>query len=1014
MTRRKIMKTIRIAFVLASAFVLLSSCFLLPVEEEEYLAAKGLIDPILKPATAQALEQGSTDPQWFTLHAAAGTVYQLGFADGQGSSQAFVDPADLAMSLYASDKSALIAAKSGGYLVFSPPAAGDYCVRVTPATQSVLPSYTVYMLEFSATLLTDDAWANGSLASSGKAWYRFNGVEGVSYFIRWNDEYDGDGTKTAQLIVSAYGYGSSLPFFSGQSSGYDTAREIIPASSGPILLLVENNDWTTGTYAIKYFEPDPPQALTDGAYMDGDFSTGLASWYSFEVVAGDIYYINWNSSYYFTDPGYGDGTKTAMVQVDAYHDDRVTEYFTNDGNGAFTVPRMIIPTETGTVYLRVSKYSYYSTDQGTFAIKYRHAVPLALTDNVWSDGTIETGDILWYSFPATAGEPYYVNWNESGGTIYGDGTMTGNVNVSAFASDKVTSYFTGEDYAYSTPYEIVPSSSGTVYLKVTPSAAGTFGIRSRHGTTTALTDNVWSNGTVATGDVLWYSFPVTADEPYYVNWNESGGATYGNGTMTGNITVTAYASDRATPYFTNQNYAYSTPYEIVPSSSGTVYLKVTPSAAGTFGIRSRHGTTTALTENAWSNGTVSTGDVLWYSFSAGSGTVYEIAWNETGVAPYGDGTMTGNITVSVYASDKTTAYFTNAYYAYTNPLTLIAPSSGTVYLKVTVDSAGTFALRYRAAPAPTTLSDNAWMPGTISTGETLWYAFPVEGGERYYVNWNEAGSASHGDSTQSGNVTVSGYVNGTLTTSFTGADYAFTSNRVIDASVDGIAYLKVVASTPPGTFQIRYRQSATIPLTDNAYTPGVIVSGEEIWYSFPCAAGEAYNVFLNRAGSAAQGDGSQTAAVSMSAYYTNRSDTYFTSCVEAFTNPVKIYSTESGWIFLRIYNGTGTFAVRYQAIPRAALTQGTAFQDSLLTGEVKGYSFTATAGTSYVVRANDSYSSTGYTCDVYFHVSLGGTYLCTYRDSQLSFTAASSGTVNIYVGGYNSSPGTFAILYTAP
>jgi hypothetical protein len=72
----------------------------------------------------------------------------------------------------------------------------------------------------------------------------------------WNDSYEGDGTKTCDVKVSAYWYSDSVTIFSAADSGYSTTAPSFTATkSGYVMLKVEpySSGVSGGTFAIGYY-----------------------------------------------------------------------------------------------------------------------------------------------------------------------------------------------------------------------------------------------------------------------------------------------------------------------------------------------------------------------------------------------------------------------------------------------------------------------------------------------------------------------------------------------------------------------------------------------------------------------------------------------------------------------------------------------------------------------------------------------------------------------------------------
>ncbi|MDR2020878.1 MAG: fibronectin type III domain-containing protein, partial [Treponema sp.] len=82
------------------------------------------------------------------------------------------------------------------------------------------------------TELTDRGWATNTISSSASQYYYFFATQGTSYTIRWNDRYQGDGTKTGDVAVSAYWYSDNSSIFTSVDSGYTNGRIFTAAKSG--------------------------------------------------------------------------------------------------------------------------------------------------------------------------------------------------------------------------------------------------------------------------------------------------------------------------------------------------------------------------------------------------------------------------------------------------------------------------------------------------------------------------------------------------------------------------------------------------------------------------------------------------------------------------------------------------------------------------------------------------------------------------------------------------------------
>jgi hypothetical protein len=106
--------------------------------------------------------------------------------------------------------------------------------------------------------LTIDKWYNGSIARSQEIWYSFNVSIGTTYYVFWNDVYQGDDTKKADIKVSAY-YSSGTDIFTDEDNGWSSSRQSFTAySNGTVRLKVTlySPSSSPGTFAIAYSTND--------------------------------------------------------------------------------------------------------------------------------------------------------------------------------------------------------------------------------------------------------------------------------------------------------------------------------------------------------------------------------------------------------------------------------------------------------------------------------------------------------------------------------------------------------------------------------------------------------------------------------------------------------------------------------------------------------------------------------------------------------------------------------------
>jgi len=128
----------------------------------------------------------------------------------------------------------------------------DGTYKIAFNTSSAAPGTTAASgTEANPIQLYNGSWTNGNITNSSNAvWYSFNVTSGTTYYVWWNDSYQGDNTKTSDIYVSAY-YSNGASIFSNVDSAYYTytAQSFTAYQTGTVKLRVDGN---TGTFAIAY------------------------------------------------------------------------------------------------------------------------------------------------------------------------------------------------------------------------------------------------------------------------------------------------------------------------------------------------------------------------------------------------------------------------------------------------------------------------------------------------------------------------------------------------------------------------------------------------------------------------------------------------------------------------------------------------------------------------------------------------------------------------------------------
>jgi hypothetical protein len=209
-----------------------------------------------------SLSVGTADPgaitaggvKLYSFPADANAVYEVSWEDSGDQAGGSSYDGNITVTAYR---------KSGGssYILFNPLDSG----YATPRQVSYTSNTTVYLkvegvsagtysvkYELSVTDSTEGLWQDGNMIASDYEYYRFPVTMGEAYVVFWNDSYEGDGTKTLNIKVSAYYETSGDFIFSGIDSGYNTPQVFSATSSDDVLLRVEPYSWGyTGTYSIK-------------------------------------------------------------------------------------------------------------------------------------------------------------------------------------------------------------------------------------------------------------------------------------------------------------------------------------------------------------------------------------------------------------------------------------------------------------------------------------------------------------------------------------------------------------------------------------------------------------------------------------------------------------------------------------------------------------------------------------------------------------------------------------------
>jgi PKD repeat protein len=109
----------------------------------------------------------------------------------------------------------------------------------------------------SSNSLSYNTYFNGSLLfSTDTLWYSFNVTNGVTYYLQWDDSYEGSGLYTADIIVNVFKANLTTTYISGGDSGYTFQPSFTATETGTVYVRVTPYDGlsaSTGTFALRYY-----------------------------------------------------------------------------------------------------------------------------------------------------------------------------------------------------------------------------------------------------------------------------------------------------------------------------------------------------------------------------------------------------------------------------------------------------------------------------------------------------------------------------------------------------------------------------------------------------------------------------------------------------------------------------------------------------------------------------------------------------------------------------------------
>jgi hypothetical protein len=713
--------------------------------------------------------------------------------------------------------------------------------------------------------LVAGTWVNGEIINSGDVdWYSISVANGSTYYLWWNDSYDGDNTKTLDIDVYAYNSSGNLISLANNDSAWYDPVSFTASSSGTVYVRVRayGGSGSTGTYAIVYNTSNNKPVIPYTVTFSNSGGGGTVPSPIIAYSGSSINLPNGDGLTYYDD-GY--------IFTGWY--DSYTGYTYNAGS------------------------SYIVTGNVTLNAQWGYAYTVTFNLNGAEYGTLPGPQKALYG--STIILPYGSDLSKTDYTFGG-----WNTNLSG----------TGTNYSAGSQYTV--TSTVTLYAKWNSTAPGS------QGNPILLTAaNTWVDGNLPTGGEQWFKFTATSSTQYiHVNfgtlsdlyvqlYNSDGGTVGSQANLYGS---TKYAS-RSLNYG-QEYYIKVTPFSSYGSGAYQIAFNMSSAAPGT-GI-TLPSNAIPLTASVWADGSLSTGGEQWFKFTATSSTQYiHVSF---GTLQY--------LYVQLYNSEGGTVVSQTILYSSAKYVSMSLNSGQEYYIKVTPYSSysGTYQIAFNmssAAPGTgITLPSNAipltasvWADGNLSTGGEQWFKFTATSNTQYihvsfgtlsdlYVQLYNSDGGTVGDRTNLYSNTK--YVSRSLNY---GQEY----------------YIKVTPyGSGSGAYQIAFNTSSTAPstgtagteadpiqLTSGAWVNGSITStasGSAVWYSFNVTSGTTYYVWWN--------DSDNTAGmmdILMDAKYSSGTAIFTGADTENYKS---FTANTSGAVYVKVYpysSGTGTFAIVY-------------------------------------------------------------------------------------------------------
>ena len=319
-----------------------------------------------------------------------------------------------------------------------------------------------------AITLTNGNYADGAIIANGTNSYTFTANKGDTIYLS-AALLTGDGSFNPWIRI----YGTDGVYLNLQDNSYTEARiAYVATNTGTFTVLVSSgNAGHSGTYRLRlaqvpgaFVTPagDESGVLTNGGYRDGLIEVGDVDFYTFTANKGDNIYL---SAALLT----GDGSFNPWIRL--YGTNGV---YLNQEGSSYTEARIAyVATNSGTFTVLVS--SGNAGHSGTYRLRLAQVpgvffIPAgdqggSLSNGTNYDGTIDRGDVDFYTFTANKGDNIYL----SAALLTGDGSF--NPWIRLYGTNGV--YLNQEGSSYTEArIAYVATNSGTFTVLVSSGNAG--------------------------------------------------------------------------------------------------------------------------------------------------------------------------------------------------------------------------------------------------------------------------------------------------------------------------------------------------------------------------------------------------------------------------------------------------------------------------------------------------------------------------------------------------------------